>query len=77
MAGLQELNSFISKFYQLWSGGFEADLHFRCFNGQSYVNLQTALGTVVNFQYSGRNTPSRLYNSSGNCETRSGRVGFE
>ena len=77
MAGLQELNSFISKFDQLWSRGFEANLHFWCFNGQSYVYLQTALGTVVNFQYSGRNTPSRQRRRAKRAEARKAATNIE
>ena len=44
MAGSYELNAFVAKFYDLWFNGCEADLHVRCFNGYSYVNLQAGLG---------------------------------
>ena len=44
MAGPNELNSFVSKFFSLWSNGLEADLHVRCHNGYSFINLQTGLG---------------------------------
>ena len=44
MAGQNELNSFVSKFFSLWSNGLEADLRVRCHNGYSFINLQTGLG---------------------------------
>ena len=44
MAGSYELNAFVAKSYDLWHNGCEADLHVRCFNGYSYVNLQAGLG---------------------------------
>ena len=48
MAAVEEMNSFISKYYQLWNNGYEADLHLRCIMGQSFVTLQTALGYCDN-----------------------------
>ena len=44
MAVNSELNSFITKFSQLWHDGMLADLHFHCKDGLSYVNLQVGLG---------------------------------
>ena len=44
MAVYMELNSFVSKFCQLWCDGFQADLHLRCVNGQSYLNFNVGLG---------------------------------
>ena len=60
MAGVEEMNSFIAKFYQLWSIGSEADLHLRCFKGQSYVTLQTALGYADNNPFNKQDTSARL-----------------
>ena len=47
MANSYELNAFVAKFYDLWFNGCEADLHVRCYNGYSYVNLQAGLGYAL------------------------------
>ena len=44
MKGYIEINSFVSKFCQLWCNGDQADLHIRCINGQSFLNLNVGLG---------------------------------
>ena len=42
-AGQSEINSFMSKFYQLLQSGENAQLTLECYNGQFYVNLRASL----------------------------------
>ena len=44
MAGPLELNSFVSKFWNLWSSGRNVRLAVECQVGQATVNLQLDLG---------------------------------
>ena len=44
MVSYLEINSFVTKFCQLWNDGLQADMHLHCFNGQSFVNLNVGLG---------------------------------
>ena len=60
MAGVDEMNSFVAKFYQLWSIGSEADFHLRCFQGQAYVTLQTALGYTDTIQFKKQDNSARI-----------------
>lgn len=63
MAGPQDLQSFIGKFYHLWQTGVEADLHVRCFAGQAFVHLHAGLGYVQPPPYHAQHknvSPSRL-----------------
>ena len=44
MAGLPQLNSFISKFLNLWQSGCDASLHLETHAGKATVHLQVGLG---------------------------------
>ena len=44
MAGLQQLNSFIAKFVNLWQSGFDASLEVKAHAGQARILLQVGLG---------------------------------
>ena len=46
MASLPEINSFISKFVNLWKSGCEASLHLEARAGKAQINLQMGLGQV-------------------------------
>ena len=41
-AGKSEIDSFLSKFFQLLNSGESAQLTFECYNGQYFVNLRAA-----------------------------------
>ena len=47
-----EINSFISKFNQLWHYGFDAHLDLHTHAGSAWVGLQVNLGTFAQPQYS-------------------------
>ena len=65
MCNNSELYSFVSKFTQLWNFGYEADLHIRCVNGYSFVNLQAGLGyaqtSKSNGKHGGKKSRNRRY----------------
>ena len=44
MASLPEINSFISKFVNLWKSGCKASLHLEASAGEAQINLQVGLG---------------------------------
>ena len=44
MAGLQQLNSFITKFVDLWQSGFDASLEVKAHAGEARISLQVGLG---------------------------------
>jgi hypothetical protein len=44
MAGLQQLNSFITKFVNLWQSGFDASLEVKAHAGEARISLQVGLG---------------------------------
>ena len=44
MAGLPQLNSFVSKFLNLWQSGCDASLHLETHAGKATVHLQVGLG---------------------------------
>ena len=44
MAGLEQLNSFIGKFVNLWQTGFDASLELKTFNGEASVHFHVGLG---------------------------------
>ena len=46
MASLPEINSFISKFVNLWKSGCKASLHLEARAGKAQINLQMGLGQV-------------------------------
>ena len=48
MASIKEVDLFIFKFNQLWKNGFAADLNFKCYARQAYVQLQVGLGFIEN-----------------------------
>jgi hypothetical protein len=44
MAGIQQLNSFIAKFVNLWQSGFDASLEVKAHAGEARILLQVGLG---------------------------------
>ena len=44
MAGLPQLNSFVSKFVNLWQSGCDASLHVETHAGKATIHLQVGLG---------------------------------
>ena len=44
MAGLLQLNSFVSKFLNLWQSGCDASLHVETHAGKAKIHLQVGLG---------------------------------
>ena len=50
-AGKSEIDSFMSKFFQLLHSGESAQLTFECYNGQYFVNLRAALQHNSEQQY--------------------------
>ena len=64
-AGQSEINSFMSKFYQLLQSGENAQLTLECYNGQFYVNLRASLPHYPHQQFHEHHrqqvpSPSRL-----------------
>ena len=63
-AGYSEMNSFMSKFFQLLHSGETAQLTLECYGGQFYVNLRAALPQQQYPEYHHRQqqvpSPSRL-----------------
>ena len=67
MAGLQELNSFIGKFVNLWKGGFEASLNIQSKAGKGSINLQVELEEALPVR---KCSPSQLRRRERRAEAR-------
>ena len=84
MASYFEINSFVSKFCQLWCDGRQADLHLQCFNGQSYLNLNIGLGYAFQATaarkhdgYSHSYSTSRSRRTAKRAKMKEGDIGCE
>ena len=64
MAGLQEFNSFVGKFFHLWKSGCEANLKVNTKAGQAFINLEVGLGKVPQHHFQPHPQPSRKPNPS-------------
>ena len=60
-----EINSFVTKFHQLWRAGYDAHMNLESHAGKAWVSLRLGLGEyptefLVNQQNFKRQSPSRL-----------------